>query len=111
MRRSLVPLLIRNSLVRALLASGKYQRVLESSGSTTGDYLVSGKLYEFGEVDRPSIQTRISLQVELVDKKTNLNVWDHLTEREEPVTGKNVKDVVQALDRNSVPLVDACADC
>jgi ABC-type uncharacterized transport system auxiliary subunit len=92
--------LVRNSLARTLQASGRYQRVLESSGSATGDYLVTGKLLEFGEVDRTNIEARISLHVELVDMKTGLDVWDHLTEREEPVNGKSVKDVVQALDRN-----------
>jgi cholesterol transport system auxiliary component len=92
--------MVRNSLVRALRASGKYQRVLESTSSATGDYLVRGKLYEFGEVDNVSILTRISLQVELVDRKTNRNVWDHLVEREEPVGSKNVTEVVQSLDRN-----------
>jgi ABC-type uncharacterized transport system auxiliary subunit len=92
--------MVRNSLLRALRATGKYQRVLESSSSATGDYLVRGKLYEFGEVDSASIHTRISLQVELVDTKTNRNVWDHLVEREEPVASKSVMDVVQSLDRN-----------
>jgi len=92
--------MVRNSLVRALRGSGKYQRVIESTSSASGDYLVRGKLYEFGEVDNASILTRISLQVELVDKKTNRNVWDHLVEREEPVGSKNVTDVVQSLDRN-----------
>jgi len=92
--------IVRDSLVRALRASGRYQRVIESSSVATGDYLVRGKLYEFGEVDSASVQTKISLQVDLVDRKTNRNVWDHLTEREEPVTGKTVGDVVQSLDRN-----------
>ena len=92
--------MVRNSLVRALRGSGKYQRVIESTSSASGDYLVRGKLYEFGEVDNASILTRISLQVELVDKKTNRNVWDHLVEREEPVGSKSVTDVVQSLDRN-----------
>src|SRR5260370_2723414 len=90
----------RNSLVCALRALGKYQRVIESASSADGEYLVRGKLYEFGEVDNVSILTRISMQVELVDKKTNLNVWDHLVEREEPVGSKSVTDVVQSLDRN-----------
>src|ERR1700687_6062801 len=49
--------MVRNSLMRALRASGKYQRVLESSSSANGDYLLRGKLYEFGEVDSASIQT------------------------------------------------------
>jgi cholesterol transport system auxiliary component len=101
--------LVRNSLVRTLQASGKYQRVLESSGSATGDYLVTGKLLEFGEVDRTNIEARISLHLELVDVKTGLNVWDRLTEREEPVNGKSVKDVVQALDRNLQQVVSETA--
>jgi len=92
--------MVRHSLVRALRASGKYQRVLESSSSSTADYLVRGQLHEFGEVDGASVQTKISLQVELIDRKTNRNVWDHLAEREEPVASKTVADVVQSLDRN-----------
>ena len=92
--------MVRSSLLRALRASGKYQRVLESSSSANGDYLVRGKLYEFGEVDNTSIQTKLSLQVELVDRKTNRNVWDRVVEREEPVSSKSVADVVQSLDRN-----------
>jgi ABC-type uncharacterized transport system auxiliary subunit len=101
--------MIRDSLVRALRASGKYQRVLEASSSTIGDYLVRGKLYEFAEVDSPAIQTKISLQLELIDKKTNRNVWDHPFEREEPSNGKNIKDVVESMDRNLQQLVTAAA--
>ena len=100
---------VRTSLVRALRASGKYQRVLESGSLATGDYLLRGRLYEFGEVDGASIQTKIALQVELVDRKTNRNVWDHLTEHEEPVSGKTVADVVQSLDRNLQQVVSETA--
>src|SRR3954464_3751450 len=32
--------MVRNSLVRALRASGRYQRVIESASSASGDYLV-----------------------------------------------------------------------
>lgn len=93
-------LMVRESLLRALRASGQYRRVLESSSSTIGDYLVHGRLLEFDEEDDGSIQTKIALQVELVDKKTNTNVWDHLTVHEEPVAKKTVPDVVQSLDHN-----------
>ena len=102
-------IMIRKSLLRALRASGKYQSVLESSSSVTGDYLLRGKLYEFGEVDRASIQTRISLQVELLDKKANRNVWDHLAEHEVPVSSKDINDVVQSLDRNVEQVVSEIA--
>ena len=59
----------RLSLVRALRASGKYRRVMESSSSAIGDYLVRGKLYEFGKWIRRH-SNRISLHLELVDRKT-----------------------------------------
>jgi ABC-type uncharacterized transport system auxiliary subunit len=101
--------MVRNSLVRALRASGKYRRVLESSSSADGDYLVRGKLYEFGEVDNASIQTRISMQVELVDRKTNRNVWDLLVQRVEPVGSQSVPEVVQSLDRNLQHVVTEAA--
>jgi ABC-type uncharacterized transport system auxiliary subunit len=92
--------IVRISLLRALRASGKYQRVLESGSLVEGDYVLHGTLYDFGEVDGASIQTQISLHVELVDRKTNRNVWDQMVEREEPVSGKTVADVVHSLDRN-----------
>src|SRR6266852_6031948 len=52
-------LMVRNALLRALRNSGKYRRVLEPGSSTDGDYLLPGKLDEFGEVDHASIQTTI----------------------------------------------------
>jgi ABC-type uncharacterized transport system auxiliary subunit len=101
--------MVRASLVRVLRSSGKYQRVIETGSSTPGDYLLRGRLDEFGEVDAGSIQTRISLQLELVDRKTNRSVWDTVVEREEPVSGKNVPDVVQSLDRNLQRVVTEAA--
>jgi ABC-type uncharacterized transport system auxiliary subunit len=92
--------IVRNSLVRALRASGDYARVLEASSSAGGDYLLRGKLFEFDEVDGAGIQTRVSLYLELVDRKTNKTIWDRAVDRDEPVEAKNVPDVVQSLDRN-----------
>jgi len=101
--------MVRTSLKRVLQGSGKYQRVLDAGSSATGDYLVRGKLEEFGEVDNASVQTVISLQMELVDTKTNRSVWDRLVEREEPVSSKTVGDVVQSLDRNLQHVVSESA--
>ncbi|MGA3074091.1 MAG: ABC-type transport auxiliary lipoprotein family protein [Bryobacteraceae bacterium] len=105
--------MVRDSLVRALRASGQYQRVLESSSSAIGDHLVRGKLYEFAEVDDPAIRTpirtKISLHLELIDTKTNRSVWDHPFEREEPASGKTIEDVVQSMDRNLQQVVNAAA--
>jgi len=101
--------MVRNSLVRALRASGKYQRVLESGSGIAGDYLVTGKLFEFDEVDSGTIQTKVSLELHLIDKKTGRHVWDHLFEHEDPVGAKNVKDVVASLDRNLQSVVGDAA--
>ena len=105
--------MVRDSLVRALRASGQYQRVLESSSSDVGEYLVRGKLYEFAEVDDPAIrtpiQTRISLHLELIDAKTNRGVWDHSFEREDPAGGKTIDDVVRSMDRNLQQVVSDAA--
>ena len=95
--------------MRSLRASGKYQRVLESSSSTNGDYMLHGRLAEFAEVDDPAVETRISLHLELVDMKTNRNVWDHHFDRKEPANGKNIKDVVESMDRNLEQVVAMAA--
>ena len=92
--------MVRDALIRALRNSGKYQRVLETASSMDGNFLLRGKLDEFDEVDQASIQTKISLRVELVDRKTNQNIWDYTVAREEPVSGKSVPEVVQSLERN-----------
>ena len=60
-------------------------------------------------MDDPAIQTKISLQLELIDKKTNRTVWDHPFEREEPANGKNIKDVVGSMDRNLQQLASEAA--
>jgi len=93
-------MMVADSLVQALLASGKYRSVMESSSSVTGDYQLRGKLFEFAEVDSDTIETRISLRVDLVDMKTRQVVWGNLVKHEEPVLKKTVPDVVASLDRN-----------
>jgi len=92
--------MIRTSLVQALRTSGKYRAVLESTSSTPGDYVLRGRLFEFNEVDRDTIQTTISLRVDLQDLKTRRIVWDDVFQRDEPVGNRNISEVVQSLDRN-----------
>jgi ABC-type uncharacterized transport system auxiliary subunit len=92
--------MVRNLLIQALRGTGKYRHVQESSSAAAGDYLIRGKLQDFSEVDAPTIRTRVSLRLELVDKKNGLVVWDHHYHRDEPVDGKTMKGVVASLDRN-----------
>ena len=101
--------MVRDALVAHLRASGQYGRVLESSGPAAGDFLVRGRLREFGEVDNPAIVTRISLHLELIDLRTNRDVSDRHYEREEPSGGKSISDVVAAMDRNMQQVVTQAA--
>jgi ABC-type uncharacterized transport system auxiliary subunit len=101
--------MVRDGLIQALRSSGKYQRVLEASSSAPGDYLLRGRLHEFDEVDNHAIQTRISLHLDMVDKRTNRIIWDHLFERDEPVSGKSIKEVVASMDRNLARIASQAA--
>jgi hypothetical protein len=53
--------------------------VTESSTAAAGDYQLRGKLYEFDEIDRETIQTCISLRVDLVNVRTRQVVWGDLS--------------------------------
>lgn len=92
--------MVQDLLIRALRASGKYRQVQEASSAAAGDYLVRGKLSEFAEVDDPGIKSRVSLRLELLDRKTGLVVWGRQFDRDEPVEGRTMQDVVQSLERN-----------
>ena len=96
--------MVRESLRHALAATGHYQRVLDAGSGVSGDYLVRGKLTEFGEVDDASgkgaIQTKIALRLELIERKTNRTIWEGNADRADPAAGKSMKDVVQSMERN-----------
>jgi ABC-type uncharacterized transport system auxiliary subunit len=92
--------MVRDLLVQRLRASGHYAQVQETPSSIVGDYLIRGKLYEFSEVDEPGIQTRISIQLEVVARKTGRVVWVRTFNRNQPVQGKTMNDVVSSLDHN-----------
>jgi ABC-type uncharacterized transport system auxiliary subunit len=92
--------MVQDLLLRTLRASGKYREVQEASTAAAGDYLVRGKLYELEEIDNPGIRTRVSLRLELLDRKTGLVVWNRNYDRDEPVEGKTIHEVVLSLERN-----------
>ena len=92
--------IVQNSLVRLLRSSGKYQSVDVPRSGLRPDYIVQGKIYEFAEVDKPAIFSRVSMEIELHDAKTNRTVWSRVYTNEGSVEGKEVPDVVESLDQN-----------
>lgn len=92
--------IVQDSLVRFLRSSGRYQSVDTLRSSVRPDYIVQGKIYEFGEVDKPEVSTRVSMEIELHDARSSRTVWSRRYTGEDPVDGKGVPDVVESLDRN-----------
>jgi ABC-type uncharacterized transport system auxiliary subunit len=103
-------ILVKDSLIQVLRATGKFKAVQEAASSADGDYAVRGKLLDFSERDDNGITTRVSLDLELREVKTGRLVWNQVLTHDDPVQAKKVADVVQSLDRNlQVILGDAAS--
>jgi len=87
-------------LIRQLRASGKYRSVAELGSSAQGEFVLRGRLYDFEEVDAGSTAALVTMEFELFDRKTGKTFWTHFYSYREPVQGKEISDVVSALDRN-----------
>ncbi len=87
-------------LVRSLRASGRYRSVELARSNAHGDFILHGRLDEFEEVDGGALTARVVMEVALHDPKTSTTVWSHYYAHDEPVNGKRVADVVEALSRN-----------
>jgi ABC-type uncharacterized transport system auxiliary subunit len=89
-------------LIRQLRVSGKYQSVAELGSSVQGEFVLQGRLYDFEEVDAGGTAALVTMEFELLDRKTSRTVWTHFYSRSEPVQGKEIPDVVSALEHNLV---------
>jgi ABC-type uncharacterized transport system auxiliary subunit len=89
-------------LIRQLRASGKYQSVAEIGSSAQGEFVLQGRLYDFEEVDAGGTTALVTMEFELLDRKTGKIVWTRFYSHSEPVQGKQISDVVSALDHNLV---------
>ena len=87
-------------LLRELRASGRYLSVQPQRSTTSGDYVIRGRLYDFKEVDGSPVVARVAFELEMRDLKTGATVWTHYYTRDEPVSTKDVSAVVEALDQN-----------
>jgi ABC-type uncharacterized transport system auxiliary subunit len=92
--------MVQDTLVTSLRSTGDYRSVSAIGSNLRGEYIVRGHLYALDEVDKPEIAARFSIQLELFDPRTGTTVWTSSYSHDEPVNGKAVPDVVEALDRN-----------
>ena len=92
--------MVQDLLVGALRASGQYRSVSRIGSSARGDFIVRSYLDAMYEVDQPALVARFSMRAELFDSKAGAIVWIGNYSHDEPVNGKNVSAVVEALNTN-----------
>jgi ABC-type uncharacterized transport system auxiliary subunit len=95
--------MVQDVLIASLRSTRQYRSVsrISSSMRGTGDYIVRGRLLGLYEVDnKPKMEARFSVQIELFDPKSGMTVWNDSYSHDEPIEGKKVPDVVEALDKN-----------
>ncbi|MFI5058461.1 MAG: ABC-type transport auxiliary lipoprotein family protein [Candidatus Acidiferrales bacterium] len=92
--------MIEEVLLRELRASGRYRGVNFLRSGARGDYVISGRLYDFKEVSGSPLSARVTFELTMRDNKTASTVWNHSYSHDEPVSGKDVPAVVAALNRN-----------
>lgn len=92
--------LLQASLVRGLRASGRFKGVYTLRADTAARYVLGGQLYDFKEVDGPTIVARLNYEVRLHDRKSGVNLWDYSYNHDEPATEKSVTAFVLAMDKN-----------
>jgi ABC-type uncharacterized transport system auxiliary subunit len=92
--------MIQDVLSRELRASGRYASVNSLRSNSRGDYVLSGRLYDFKEVSANPMVARVAIEYGLREMKSGLTVWSQYYSHDEPVSGKDVSAVVAALDHN-----------
>ncbi len=92
--------IVQAKLIRMLRGTGQYQSVGDAASTAGADFVVRGRLYDFEEVSGSGIAGQVTMEFELYERKTGKVLWTHYYSQTEPAGGKEVADVVQALERN-----------
>ncbi len=87
-------------LTRALRGSGRYRTVQPMRSNARGGFILRGRLQELSEVSGSALSARLVVEFELYDQAAGVTVWNQFYSHDEPVTGKEVSEVVAALNRN-----------
>jgi ABC-type uncharacterized transport system auxiliary subunit len=92
--------MISDVLLRELQDSERYQHVYSLRSDSHGDYVLSGRLYDFREISGDGLAARVAFEFELRDSTTGATVWSRSYSHDEPVSRRDVTGVVAALNRN-----------
>ena len=92
--------MVQDSLISALRSTGEYRSVSAIGSNLRGEYILRGRLNALDEVDKPKLPRAFQSNWSFSIPEPALTVWTDSYSHDEPVTGKTVPDVVEALDRN-----------
>jgi ABC-type uncharacterized transport system auxiliary subunit len=92
--------MVQDQLITSLRSSGQYRSVSRLGSTARGDFVVRSSLDALYEVDQPALVARFAMRAELFDSKAGATVWIGNYSHDEPVNGKNVAAVVEAMNRN-----------
>jgi ABC-type uncharacterized transport system auxiliary subunit len=92
--------MIQDALITALRGTGKFRSVSAVASNIKGQYIVRSHLLALDEVDKPELVARFSYQVDLYDARSAAIVWSQTYTHDQPVSGKGVPNVVDALEEN-----------
>jgi ABC-type uncharacterized transport system auxiliary subunit len=92
--------MVQDALIAVLQSTGDYRSVSAMGSAVRGEYILRSQMNSLDEVDTPAITARFSIRMELFDPRTGSTVWTNSYSHDEPVNGKAVANVVEALDRN-----------
>jgi len=92
--------MVQDLLVNYLRATHQYRSVLRPGSNARGEFIVRSYLRSLYEVDSPEFVARFSIHIDLYDPTAGATVWSANYTHDEPVDGKSVNAVVEALDKN-----------
>jgi ABC-type uncharacterized transport system auxiliary subunit len=92
--------MLRNALVREMRSTGRFRTVAALRSDSTGDFILSGHLYDFKEMSGNGMSARLAFDAELRDVKAGKTIWTYTYSHDEPANGKDMAAVVEAMDKN-----------
>ena len=92
--------MLQYALVRELRSTGRFRTVTALRSDSSGDFMLTGHLYDFKEVSGNGLVARLSFDAELRDLKAGKTIWTYAYNHDEPAGSKDVAAVVAAMDKN-----------
>jgi ABC-type uncharacterized transport system auxiliary subunit len=92
--------MLQDLLISSLRATGQYRSVSAIGSNVRGDYILRAHLNALDELDKPQLSAHFSVELELDESRAGATLWTQSYTHDEPVSGKQVPDVVESLDKD-----------